>query len=417
MNQTEASDSTVRVLFVSDHFGHSGGVIHGATRYFLTVLPRLAQRGVKLRVAFLRGEHPASANLKRMGVTPTFFNRRKWSPLSVLDVLMLIRRERIQVVHCAGMKGVLTARIAGWLAGVPVVAHLHDCEPVAAVLRRSLRWTTHWTAWTLAVSRDVASHAVEALKLEADRTEVLHNGLVLEDLRQTPVDAGRAFRERYGFLPEDKVIGIIGRLSTVKGHDILLRAMPAVLAKEPAARLAIIGDGSERQALNQRAHELGLHGYVTFTGQIDDVNAALRAIDVVAMPSLREGLPYALLEAMAMDRPVVASAVGGLAETIRHCENGVLFRVGDAQALAKALISVLSDPLLAQTVKQGAHDTVQAYDVNQHVERLIEIYQALAAGRPVPAAAVVSAPPAASAQNMDVMTSLPDPSAPATQAH
>jgi glycosyltransferase involved in cell wall biosynthesis len=189
-------------------------------------------------------------------------------------------------------------------------------------------------------------------------------------------------------MPEDKVIGIIGRLAEVKGHDTLIRAMPAVLAKEPKARLLIVGDGPQRPALNQRLHELGLLGHVTFTGQISNVGAALRAIDVVAMPSLREGLPYALLEAMALDRPVVASAVGGLAETINHCENGVLFRVGDAQALAKALLSVLGDTDLKQTIVRGSRNTVEDFDIARHVDRLVAMYNALADGHPIPPAPV-----------------------------
>jgi sucrose-phosphate synthase len=87
-----------------------------------------------------------------------------------------------------------------------------------------------------------------------------------------------------------------------------------------------------------------------------------------------------------MDKPVVASAVGGLSETIKHCENGVLFRVGDAQALSKALLSVLTDTLLIQTIVKGARETVKAFDIERHVDRLVVVYEALAAGRPVPAA-------------------------------
>ena len=377
-----------RVLFLSDHFGHQSGVIHGATRYFVTVLPKLRQRGIDLSVAFLRGDHPASGLLKDQGIEPMFFARGKWNPLTVLDIYKLIKREKIQAIHCAGMKGIMTARLAGRLAGVPVIEHLHDCEPVSRSLRWPLCWTHRWTALTLAVSRDVARHSTKTLKIDTNRAEVLRNGVVLEELRQTPESAGPEFRQQYGILPEDKVIGIIGRLAEVKGHDTLIRAMPTVLAKEPNARLLIVGDGPERSALNQRLHELGLMGHVTFTGQISNVGAALRAIDVVAMPSLREGLPYALLEAMAMDRPVVASAVGGLAETINHCENGVLFRVGDAQALAKALLSVLGDTMLTQTIVQGGRATVQDFDIARHVDRLVSMYNALAAGQPIPPAPV-----------------------------
>ncbi len=380
----------LRVLLVSDHLGHAGGVVHGATRYFLTVLPRLAQRHIDLHVAFLRDDHPASAQIKRRGITPVFFGRSKFSPLTILDVLKMVRRERIQVIHCAGMKGILTSRIVGRLTRVPVVSHLHDSEPVPSLFRRLMRWTDRLSKWTLAVSRDVVNHAVQTLGVDAERAEVLHNGLDLDEMRRIPEQAGQAFRERAGLLPEARVIGIIGRLAAVKDHDTLLRAMPTVLEKEPNARLLVIGDGPDRELLKKRVSSLGLDGYVTFTGQIEEVYPALRAIDVVAVPSLREGLPYSLLEAMAMDKPVVASAVGGLAETIRHCENGVLVRPSDAQALAEALTSVLSDPLLLQTVTRGAHETANTYGIERHVDRVLAIYGALASGEPVQQPSVAS---------------------------
>ncbi len=374
----------VRVLFLSDHFGHAGGVIHGATRYFLTVLPKLQERDVELSVAFLRQAHPAVDRLRHTGVEPVFFGRAKWNPLTVLDVRRMLKRECVQVIHAAGMKGILTARIAGRIAGVPVVAHLHDLLPISPMLAKPLRWTAGWAAHTLAVSRDVASFADETLKIDPARTEALANGMVIDEIEKTDAGAGLAFRERVGITADAKVIGIIGRLVPVKGHDALLRAMPGVLAKEPSARLLIVGDGPERKSLEARAHELGLSGYVFFTGQVTDVYAALRAVDVCAMPSLSEGLPYVLLEAMAMGKPVVASAVGGLAETLRHCENGVLVRPNDAQALTKALVSVLTDPLLVETIVKGGRATVRTFDIANHIDRLVTIYRALAAGEPVP---------------------------------
>ncbi len=381
----EPTTSRVRVLFVSDHFGHAGGVIHGATRYFLSVLPRLSGLDVELSVAFLREAHPEAARLRDMGVQPVFFGRAKWNPVTVWDVWRMVRRERIDVIHAAGMKGILTARLAGRLAGVPVIAHLHDYMPVPSMLARPLRWTSGMAAHTLAVSGEVASFAKETLAIDPNRTEVLANGMVIDEIEKTPEEAGVAFRERVGLPADAKVIGIIGRLVPVKGHDALLRAMPGVLAKEPSARLLIVGDGPERKSLEERAQGLGLNGYVFFAGQVTDVYAAIKAMDLCAMPSLSEGLPYALLEAMAMGKPVVASAVGGLAETLVHCENGVLVRPNDAQALTKALISVMTDKLLADTIVKGARAAVVTFDITHHIDRLVTIYLALAAGEPVPA--------------------------------
>ncbi len=374
----------VRVLFLSDHFGYAGGVIHGATRYFLAVLPRLRSHGIDLTIAFLRGDHPASAQLRELGLEPHFFGRAKWSLMPILDVLRTIRRDKIQLIHASGMKGILTARIAGMIASVPVISHLHDQMPFSAALAKLIRWTAGWSTHTLAVSREVALFADKSLRIDPSRTEVLTNGLAADEIRKTPVEAGLKFREQVGVSPDMKLIGVVGRLIPVKGHEILLRAMPAILEKEPSARLLIIGDGPERSQLESRVCELGLSGYVFFTGNVTDVYAALRALDVCAIPSLNEGLPYSLLEALAIGKPVVASAVGGLAEALRHCENGVLVRPNDAQALAQALHSVLTDPLLAETIVHGGSETIRAFDITSHIDRLIIIYGALAAGESVP---------------------------------
>ncbi len=376
--------SPIRVLFLSDHFGYPHSVVHGATRYFLTVLPRLVQRGVDLRSLFLREEHPAAEQLKQQGIAVRFLNRAKWNPVTVIDTYRFIKAHRIQLVHCAGLKGIFTARVAGRLAGIPVIEHLHDSDPAPALMKRLLHGTRAWSAHTLAVSKDVADHAVKTLRCPADRVEVLHNGLVLDEYKSASDSAVKAFRERYGLLPHHRLIGCIGRLMPVKGQDTLLRAMPTILASQPDVRLMFIGDGPDRPALNQRVHELGLKGHVIFTGQLETITEALQALELVVMPSIREGLPYTLLEAMAAGKPVVASAVGGLAETIRHLDNGVLFRPGDAQALAHAVLGLLNDANLAHHIAEQARHTADAYDINRHVNRLMEIYHAVAEGHPIP---------------------------------
>lgn len=377
---TEPDD--VRVLFLSDHFGYDGGVIHGATRYFLTVLPKLSERGVDLSVAFLRGDHPASNRLEK--IKPTFFGRGKWNPMTVLDVYRMVRRKRIQVIHAAGMKGILTARIAGKMAGVPVISHLHDHMPIASVLFKLVSMTPGLSAYTLAVSSEVSEYARTDLNIAPNRLETLTSGMELDTIAGTPAEAGTAFRRQFG-IPEDAtVIGILGRFIPAKGHDVLLRAMPGILEQEPNARVMIVGDGPERADLEKRVHELELRGYVFFTGYTSEAYAAIKAMDVCAIPSLSEGLPFVLLESLALCRPVVASAVGGLAETLIHCENGVLVRPGDAQALAQALLSVMSDESLRKTIIQNGYQTVKRFDVSEHVTRLVTIYRALAGGLPVP---------------------------------
>ena len=373
-----------QVLFVSDHFGHANGVIHGATRYFLTTLPRLIHRDIRASAAFLRGDHPASAQLANHAIELTFFGRAKWSPLPILDAYRLIRKKKINIIHASGMKGILVARIASKLTGVPVVSHLHDGSPISNTLRGLMRSTDRWSAHTLAVTKDVGAFACDVLGSSPDKTEVLANGLGMVEIDLSTEADGLAFRDSHGIARDAPLIGIIARLDPVKGHDTMLRAMPGVLAQVPGAVLMIAGDGPERTNLDKRIHEMGLRDHVVFTGHIRNPYAAIRAINLAVLPSLRDGLPYSLLEAMAMGRPVVASAVGGLAQTIQDRRNGLLVPPRNAQALAHAVNAVLKDPGLAATITQGGLATARSFDINRHVDRLVEIYDALAQGQPVP---------------------------------
>ena len=155
------------------------------------------------------------------------------------------------------------------------------------------------------------------------------------------------------------IVGVVARLEPEKGHPTLLEAWPAVLEAVPNAHLLIVGEGTERDgARGARDRGLGITASVTFTGRRDDVPAVTAALDVAVLPSYREAQGLSILEAMALSRPVVASAVGGIPEMIEHGRTGLLVPPRDPAALAASLVRLLTDHPYADTLARAGHDLV-----------------------------------------------------------
>ncbi len=194
-------------------------------------------------------------------------------------------------------------------------------------------------------------------------------------------------------LPSE-IVGVVARLEPEKGHATLLEAFPAVLATVPSARLLIVGEGSQRELLEAQAetlHLLGQHctgdrcvgtrgarpgAKVLFTGLRDDVPNVTAALDVAVLPSYREAQGLAILEAMALRRPVVATAVGGVPEMIEHGRTGLLVPPRDPAALGNAIALLLTDHPLADTLARAGHDYVVAnFSIEHMVSAVAHIYE------------------------------------------
>lgn len=367
-----------RVLFLSDHLGVPKGGTDGATTYFLNTLPRLAASEIELTVCFLRERHPVADELAKSQVFPVFLDRSKWDPRALADILTLIRERDIQVVHAAGMKGILLGRRAARVTGRRVIIHLHDLNPPGRLVGALQRWSAGGTDLAFGVSRAVADRAVAEFGIPRDRVKVLYNAVAMERLAPCPGARERVRRE-LGIASSSPVIGIIGRLVPEKGHDTLLRAMRRVVEELPDARLLVIGDGPGRAGCERLAQRLGIAGAVHLLGFRDDVPELLAAVDLVAMPSRREGLPFTAIEAMAAGRPIVASDTGGLPEIVEHERSGLLVEPGDVSALAEAVVRVLKDPLLAERLVQGGRERLPDFTLDRHLELLIAEYRRVAA--------------------------------------
>jgi glycosyltransferase involved in cell wall biosynthesis len=171
------------------------------------------------------------------------------------------------------------------------------------------------------------------------------------------------------------IIGTAGRLSPEKGHEYLIGAMPYVLAAKKDAVLLVFGDGPLRNDLTRLAEKAGCGNSIHFLGFVPDFSSFLENIDLFVLPSLIEGLPNVLLEALAAAKPVVATAVGGVPDIVVNGETGVLIPPGDSRQLAEAMIRLLSDPGLAKAMGQAGKEAIRkSHSFDKQLQLLMEVY-------------------------------------------
>ncbi|MGD0914502.1 MAG: glycosyltransferase family 4 protein [Terracidiphilus sp.] len=282
----------------------------------------------------------------------------------------IVDHHQVDVIHCHGIKPDLYALLACARGKAALVSTCHlwvfDSGRdwlISAVERCFL----HGFDNVVAVSESI----VPELRRFGLRGEVIQNGIDLRSFREPESN----LRESLGWKGRP-IVGAVGRLARQKGLQHLLRAAPAVLQESPDTMFVFAGDGPERDALEREAARLGVLDSVCFLGVREDIPTLLASIDVLAMPSLSEGLPMALLEAMACGKAVIASAVGAIPQMIADRVNGWLIDPADEQGLAAAMRGLIMSPELRASMGREARRTIESrFSAEIMAERHVELYR------------------------------------------
>ncbi len=292
--------------------------------------------------------------------TETFALRRAVDPSAPGRLAALLARRGVQALHSHEFSYAVYGAAAARRLGVPQVCTMHGSQTMTKVWRRraALRWAFRRSR-AVAVVSHATRHALSIdLGIPESAMEVVWNGV--------PEVAGCAerVREELGIRPGEVVVLAVGNLDTRKGHRLLLRALCEATARglTRAWRLVIAGGrgGPEREPLLSEAALWGVADQVRVLGQRDDVPDLLAAADLFAMPSLWEGLPLALLEAMLSGTACIASEVSGIPEAIRDGQEGLLVPPGDVDGLAAALTTVIGDDALRERMARAARERALA---------------------------------------------------------
>jgi glycosyltransferase involved in cell wall biosynthesis len=370
--------SRINVLLANDHLGF-GNTLHGVGRLFSLWVPRFNRDRVNVVVCILRGEDEIGRKFKkefeRLGVKIRFLGRGKFNPFTLLDLVNIVREERIDVMHLQAYGASTFGRIAGLLTGVPVIVHAHDNHTNYPWYQRIADMLLgRFTDRAIAVSESVRASCIKKRKIPKDRVIVMHNGISFEQFR---VPSNREIEEekkRLGIELEFKVVGTLSKLRKEKGVEYLIKAIPAVLEDFPGVVFLIVGDGPLRGELEALTRALRVEKSVIFTGYREDVARVLSVFDIKVLPSVTEGFGIAILEAMAMGKPVIATGVGGVNEILKDGETGFLVPPEDPKALSERIIYLLRNEDEARQLGIRAREESKKYDIDLCVRRLEELY-------------------------------------------
>jgi glycosyltransferase involved in cell wall biosynthesis len=340
--------------------------------------------GIDNRIVCMDG--PRVAVLRALGIPVHTVHLPRglqpWSlAVALVETTVYLRRSQADIVHTHCSVPGLVGRLAAWLAGVPVIIHtvhgFHFHErtswPARLPYLVAERLCGRVTDTLLTQNRSDLEQAERFGIGPRGRRHQIGNGIDLEEFRPRP---GRSRPD------EVPTLTCVARLEPVKNHRMLIEAAGILKRRGTSFRLRLVGDGPLRTEYQELCRSLGIEAQVEFLGYRNDIPELLAETDVAVLTSVKEGLPRAVLEAMAMGLPVVATRVPGTCEVVRHGETGLAVEVGDNQGLAAALGRLIDDPTLrARLGEQGRRVALEEFDERPVVDALRELYRSRLSAR------------------------------------
>ena len=364
---------SLNVLYV-----HGVSEVGGAERDLLTLLAHLDRPRFRPLVA-LPNDGPLFNLLRAQGVEVVVASIPPWRKLksvflrapALFRLWRLIRSRRVALVHVNDFWYIPLAQRAARWAGIPAVAHVRqEIEP-----HRVHQYRMGTVDRLLTVSDQIRETALRA-GLTPERVQTCYSGL---DLDRVPGTAdGGTVRARHGFDDRTFLVGTVANLFPHKGYQHLIRALSLAKQQLPDLGCLIVGEGDPgyRAELARQTRDLGLGEQVVFTGFQPDVYPYLAAMDLFVLSSVREAFGIALLEAMAMGRPIVATKVGGVPEVVEDGVTGLLVPPADPASLARAILTLAEAPDLRRTLGQaGARRVRERFHVAKMARQIEAVYE------------------------------------------
>lgn len=368
-----------RKIHVLHLIGSTG--LYGAERWILALLRALDSDNIQSTlINLVDNENEVSEVVvaaRRRGLTAMdFYTGGRFNPFSAVRMARWAREQNVRIIHGHGFKSDFFGLLAGRLAGCAVMTTPHGWsveknrklqmyEKLDRVFFRFMDMVCPLSSGLAAgLKASVAATKLKLVLNGVDIDEVL--AALSTDRKQT----------------ENFVVGYIGRLVKLKNLETLLASFHMLSANKPNARLMIVGDGPERENLENQAQQLGIGERVEFLGFRDDAVAFLKEFDVFVLPSLSEGIPRCIMEAMAASIPVVASDIPGNRNLVSNGETGLLFTVGDSRELTEKITYMMDRPAAAGEMARCGNREVEAeYSNRRMAQDYTALYHELLAGR------------------------------------
>ncbi len=360
----------MNILFLTTHL-NTGGI----TSYLLTLSRGLQAQGHQVFVASNGGD--CEDILKNDGGRHFNLGFRTKSEADVRIYLSLgrlkefIRQENIDVIHAQTRVTQVMGYFLARMSDKPLVTTCHGFfKP-----RFFRRIFPCWGQAVIAISKPVQEHLVRDFGVDPKKVHWIANGIDCSRFVLATEALKQQSRRRWN-IQAKFVIGIIARLSSVKGIDVLLKSMPQVIGQYPDVLLMVVGEGPEQDKFFVLVKNLNLQAHVRFEKIVNQTADILPAFDLFVMPSRQEGLGLSVMEAQACGLAVIASSVGGLVDLIEDKRTGYLVPAGDSKALAAKIIEVLRHPSQAKQVGQNAREYIaRNFSLQKMVSATVKIYE------------------------------------------
>ncbi len=327
----------MNILYLTNHLN-----IGGISSYVLALGAGLKKRGHNIYIASSGGELLEKFEEAGFIYIPIPIKTKKEISLKILISLLKLRRQakkyNFDIIHAHTRTTQVLGCLLSRSQGIPCVSTCHGFFK-RRVLRRMFPC---WGKKVIAISVQVKEHLVKDFNIDDKNIAVINNGIDSARFSRTTNQQRREAKLRLG-LKEGPVIGIVARLSDVKGHIYLVEAMRDILSEAPRAQLLIVGEGREKQDLLRQVNNLKISGNVIFHPGVYDTREVLSAMDIFVMPSLKEGLGLSLMEAMGSGLAVIGSDIGGIKSLIQDGSNGLLAKPADSKDLAGKILTLLRD--------------------------------------------------------------------------
>ncbi len=294
----------------------------------------------------------------------------------VAKVARLMKEQEIEILQTTLFYADIIGAYAAYLAKVPVVV---SWEPVTGPFAFRHLWSYKLAMQKIdrvvAVSEDIRQRVIRERKLSPEKVMTIHYGVDLEKF--APEDQSLT-KGNIGVSDNQLVLGTVARFDYPKGHKYLIDAAPEIIQQFANVRFVLVGDGPLRQEIEQQIEKLGLSDYFVLLGFRRDVKQLLGLFDLFILPSVSEGLPNAVLEAMACSNPVVATAVNGLVEVIEEGRTGYLVPPQNPSEIAKAVIKILKSPVTMKEMgRRGRNRVANHFTMEQQINKFEQLYLSL----------------------------------------
>ncbi len=369
------SKKPTRILYIHHTFRNQSGSF-----LLWNIAKRIDKKKYQVFAACLREGGPYEDKLRRIGVKVKNFDLKTLVDIRIIPRLVrYIKQNNIDIVETAVFPADVYGRISARLANVPIIISTmhrvedHKQEAIYRVLFFADTLTMALTTRIIAVSKAVKNYLISWHRVKSDKIRVIYNGI---DAHKYDVNFDiKEYKRMLNLQHDIPTVAFIGRLVKLKGVNYFLEAAASILRNGKRVQFVVVGDGPLKERLIKQAANLSISQHVHFIGFRKDIPQILSVIDILVVPSLFEGLPLTILEAMHAGKTIIATRVGGIPEAIKDGETGILVSPRDYHALTKGLLELLNDPEKRKEMgKKGKQRALQHFNVERMVKEYSNIY-------------------------------------------